>query len=140
MYSIKLMHGHAMTFGKDIAMIDTAYCQLLWTDEETGKVEVAGTTRGYKWTKKTAKRADEWARREGRDLMGDRDAYLRKHGERLEVVKDRERKAKAAEDNRQHMIGVRCKQKRWEIIQLLKPVSPALAHYLETGQDLTVNL
>lgn len=135
MYSIKLMHGHGLTGlfdGTELKRYQTAYCQLLWEGDD-GKQEVAGTGRACVWTPKTAKRADEWARRQGRELMADRGAYLRKHGERKEVVEDRKRKAEEAERRRISGIRSRCAARWEEIIKVLAAHDERLAGELEHG-------
>lgn len=134
MYSIKLVHGHALSFGDRIERHKTAFCQLLWQGEGDEKPEHVTDSRSIIWTPKTAKRADEWARRQGRELMADYGAYLRKHGERKEVVERRKRREEEAERKRVNAIKWRCGNQWQEIIKVLREVDPGLVNYLETGQ------
>lgn len=134
MYSIKLEHGQGMTLGDTIDIIKTVHANLIWEDED-GTKTTAARTDSWQWSPKTATWADKHAWKIGMELKAEYGAYLRKHGERLEVVRDRERKAKKAEQERLTAIKKRCYLKWDVIIAALKEPSPALAHYLETGEE-----
>lgn len=136
MYSIKLMHGHALSFDDGtITRYDTAYCELQWQGDGDEKPSRVAETRSIIWTPKTAKRADAWARERGLDLKAEYGAYLRKHGERKEVVEDRKRKAEEAERKRIRAIKERCMAKWEAIIKALASHddTEALARELEHG-------
>jgi hypothetical protein len=131
MYSIKLYHGQGMTF-PDLTTHKTV-CAEVWWEGEDGERTKAATTSSCIWTEKTAKRADDWARKRGLDLKADYGAYLRKHGERKEVVLKREEDAKRAESKRVSGIRQRCAARWDEIIRTLAAHDERLAGELEHG-------
>lgn len=131
MYSIKLHHGQGMTF-PDCKLYKTVSAELRWQDDD-GTSTLAATTSSCIWTPKTAARADKWAWARGMELKADYGAYLRKHGERKEVVQANKAKADKAERERLHQINRRLLEKRDAILAAVKVGDPALASYLETG-------
>src|SRR5690349_8811005 len=112
MYSIKLARGKSMDMDT-LKIGDTVYAELHWGDEEAGTKVCVASTRAAIWTPKTAKWAESWARNKGMELKADYGAYLRKHGERKEVVLKREADAKRAEQKRISGIRQRCAE-NWE--------------------------
>lgn len=134
MYSIKLARGKSMSMDT-LKIGETMYAELYWEDEEAGTKSMVAYTASCVWTPKSAKWAESWARKKGLDLKADYGAYLRKHGERKEVVRKREEDAKRAENRRIGGIRQRCAEK-WElVIAAMKEFDPPLGRYLETGEQ-----
>lgn len=132
MYSIKLVHSQGLTLDRTVEIVQTVYAELRWENDD-GTTTLAATAQSCIWTPKTAKRADAWARARGLDLKADYGAYLRKHGERKEVVLKREADEENAARQRRRAINGRLMEKRDQVLAAVKAADPALGSYLETG-------
>src|SRR5262245_15692249 len=114
MYGIKLCEGLSMSLSGKVGIVKAVHAEIYWEDDE-GEKTVAYTCQGY-LADKSPSAARKWARDEGMRKMAELRAYLKKHGERREVVLDRERKAKEAERRRIEAIRMRIIHKRDEIL------------------------
>jgi hypothetical protein len=137
MYVVKIQHGHSLSLS-NVEQKRNAYPQLWWEDDDGKPERIAAVGRRYgcphdaevKW-------AEASAREEGYGLKEKYDRYLKKHKERMEIVREREAAAAAAAAKLAREQRDRAAKRVSGIITLLRrvpgPAGIALADFIEKG-------